>query len=426
MYLKGSKLSLKPKRKRPNPWVILFLLAIIGGLIYLNVVVVPTIPPLFVPTPTPTRDPVSYEIEAEGLASEGKYTAAIEGYKLAINANPQNVQNYINLAKLQIYTGAFEEAKVNAENAILLNKNNAQSYGLLAWALGFQGNYLEAEVYVKQGIQIDQNSAFVHAVYAYILALRVTDGTIEIGTVDLAIEESRTALELDPSLLETRWARGFVLEVTSNYEDAVEQLEIANQINNNIADLHQALGRNYSALEEYDQAVFEFTKAYSLNPTDPDPNFYISRIYARLGEFAKAIQYAEQAVKDDPGSANLQANLGTMYYRNGQFNQALTYLELAVRGGVTETGVVVEGILLAYSDPIIEIYSRYGLALANVNRCNEAVQVAQALIQGVPDDEIAMFNADAIIGICQDNLTNPPTQTPAPTSAQSQSETPTP
>lgn len=417
MYLRGSKLSLKQRHKKPNPWLVGFLALAIGALVYLNIMVVPTIDPPFVPTPTPTRDPVSYEIEAEGSAAEGKYNAAISSYKLAINADPQNVMNYLNLAKLQIYTGNYEEAKVNAENAILLNKNFTQAYAILAWAHGLQGDYLEGERVVKQAIQIDINSAYAHATYAHILALRVSDNVGEIGTVDLAIEESRTALALDPNLLESRWARGFVLEVTSNYAEAAQELEAANQINDNISNLHLALGRNYVALEEFDQAVFEFTKAYALNPTKPDPNFYISRVYGRLGEWAKAIQYAEQAVKDDPASPNLQANLGTMYFRNGQFNQALPYLELAVRGGTTQTGEVVTGIPLAYSTSVIEIYSRYGLVLARVNRCNEAVQVAQAMIQGVPDDDTGVFNAEEMMRICQENLDNPPTATVAPTEA---------
>ena len=133
-----------------------------------------------------------------------------------------------------------------------------------------------------------------------------------------------------------------------------------------------------------------------------------------MGEFAKAIQYAEEAIKDEPSNPNLHANLGTWYYRNGQYNQALTYLELAVRGGATSEGVAVEGIPLAYSTSIIEIYSRYGLALANVNRCNEAVQVAQAMIQNIPDDETGVYNAEEMIRICQELLDNPPTPMPTP------------
>lgn len=424
MYLKGSKLSLRKKTKRPNIWLLGFLLLAIGGIVYLNLFVVPNIDPLFVPTPTSTRDPVSYEIEAENFASEGKFLNAKDSYKLAINANPQNVSNYINMARLQIYTGEYEEARVNAENAILLNKNYPDAYALLAWALGLQGDLLQAEVYLKQAIQIDTNRALPHAIYAFILALRIESNLTELDTVDKAIDESRTALLLDNNLLESHWARGYVLEVTSNYEEAALQYETALQINDHIAGLHLALGRNYSALERNDDAVFQFTKAYSLDPTNPDPNFYISRIYSRLGEFAKAIQYAEQAVKDAPSSANLHANLGTMFYRNGQYNQAATELELAVRGGATTEGVAVEGIPLAYSTSVIEIYSRYGLALARINRCNDAIQIANAMIQGIPDDETGMYNAQEMITICQQNLENPPTAIPLPTATPTSIPTP--
>ena len=413
MYLKGSKLSYK-KRRRSNPIVIGLLLLAIGAFIYLNIYVVPSINPPFVPTPTETRDPVSYEIEAEGYFSEGRFTIAKDTYKLAINANPQSVSNYINLAKLQIYTGDYEEARVNAENAILLKKDSPEPYALLGWAYGLQGEFLQGESYVKQAITINPNSALGHAVYAYILASRVERGAGEIGTVDLAIEESRTAIELDSNLLEAHWARGYVLEITSNYEEARVALERAIQINAYIADLHLALGRNFIALDRADDAVSAFITAISLNPSDPLPNYYISRVYGRLGEFAKAIQYAEEAIKDEPSNPNLHANLGTWYYRNGQYNQALTYLELAVRGGATSEGVAVEGIPLAYSTSIIEIYSRYGLALANVNRCNEAVQVAQAMIQNIPDDETGVYNAEEMIRICQELLDNPPTPMPTP------------
>jgi hypothetical protein len=101
-----------------------------------------------------------------------------------------------------------------------------------------------------------------------------------------------------------------------------------------------------------------------------------------------------------------------MYYRDLQYNRAIDSLELAVRGGETEDGTVVEGLPLDYSMTIMEYYSRYGLAFARVNRCNEAVQVANAMLQTVPDDETAVYNAEAIIEICQEFQENPPTPTP--------------
>ena len=230
------------KRRRSNPLLIILLAGAIIFLVYFNVMVVPGMNPPFVPTPTETRDPVSYEIEAQNLATEGKFIAAIEAYQQAINANPKKIENYLNIARLQIYSGAYAQAQVSAENAVLLENDNPEAYALLGWAKGMQQNYLEGEKDAKTAISLNPNSALAHAVYAYILALRVEAGLNELDTMDLAIEESRTALALDANLLEARWARGYVLEITSNYADAAEQYQIAVQLNSNIAQLHLALG----------------------------------------------------------------------------------------------------------------------------------------------------------------------------------------
>ena len=168
MYLRGSNLSLRKKRRRGNPLLIILLTAAIAFLVYFNVVVAPNIAPPFVPTPTETRDPVSFEIEADGLAIEGKFLAAIETYQAAINANPKNIDNYLKIARLQIYSGNYSQAQVNAENCILLDKSNADAFALLvggAKALpGRRG---------RKAPSLDPNNAIGHAIWAYLLALRV-------------------------------------------------------------------------------------------------------------------------------------------------------------------------------------------------------------------------------------------------------------
>ena len=413
------------RRRRLNPWLIAFLVIAIGFLVYLNIYVIPIVQPPFVPTATSTRNPQSFAEEADTYLSEGRIGLAMESYTLAIKADPQEPSNYLTLAKLQIYGGEYEAARVNVENAILLDKTQSDAFVLLAWTKGEMGEYLEAITDVKTALELEPASAFAHAIYAGILARQVADDVGEIDTIEQAIEHSKQAMTLNPQLLESRWARGYVLEITGNYEDAIQQLQAAVEINDTIADIHLALGRNYLAVEEYDQAVFEFTKAYSLNPTDPIPNWYISRVYARIGEFAKAVQYAEQAMNDDPSDPYLHGNLGSMYYRDLQYNQAIDALELAVRGGVTAGGVVVEGLPLDYSMSVMEYYSRFGLALARVNRCNEAVQVAQAMLQTVPDDETAVYNAEEIIRICQEFQAITPTFTPEGEDGE-KSPTPTP
>ena len=161
------------RRRRSNPWLIAFLLIVIGFIVYLNIYIVPTIPAPFVPTSTPTRDPKSYAEDAEAYLAEGKSALAIDSYEAAIKAEPQEVSNYLTLSKLQIYSADYESARVNAENALLLDKTKPQSFSLLAWTEGYMGEYLEAEADIKSALELDPNNAFAHAVYAMILAMRV-------------------------------------------------------------------------------------------------------------------------------------------------------------------------------------------------------------------------------------------------------------
>jgi hypothetical protein len=55
------------------------------------------------------------------------------------------------------------------------------------------------------------------------------------------------------------------------------------------------------------------------------------------------------------------------------------------------------------------------MALARTNQCGDALKIVQELQAKVPNDEIAMDAANRAIEICQENLNNPPTSTPAPT-----------
>lgn len=399
MYLKGSKWSMSSRKRRSNPLRVIILVILVAAAIYVNQVVVPNTPPLFVPTPTPTRAPESFITEAQNLEGQGKYSQAIESYKLAIEADAKNPSSFLALARLQVYTNDLESAETNARNALLLNPNSSAANAMLGYILALKGDYLEAEAAFGRAISQDPNNAVAFAYQSEMYALQSQSEAGTLNSLQNAIDSSRQAQQLDSNIMETHRARGIVLELTQNYREAASEFEAAIALNPNIADLHLALGRNYRALEMYDLAIEEFTKANTLNPVDPLPDTYIARTYLTVGEFAKAIQYAQAAVADAPQDPYMYGNLGTMYYRNRQYAEAITNLRLAVKGGTSSDGAEVNGLPLAY-DRIAEYYSTYGLALARMGECGEALQISQAIQAGVPSDETALFNANEMVNIC--------------------------
>jgi hypothetical protein len=103
-----------------------------------------------------------------------------------------------------------------------------------------------------------------------------------------------------------------------------------------------------------------------------------------------------------------------MYYYNAFWPDAVKELSLTIGGGTLEDGNKVDPVQLVPNSPrIAEYYFTYALVLAKLNRCGEALQVAQTILGRVPSDENAVNNANQAISICQKNLASPPTPLPA-------------
>ena len=410
------------RRRRPNYFgLVIFGLVVLFGY-YFNQVYLPSTPLLAGPTPTATRSPEAYKTEAEQLFNVGKLTQAIDAYEAAKSAAPQDPSLYVGLARIQVWAGKYEEAQKNAEYALLLNNNNAMAHAVHAWALDFQdgknGQALEA---IAEALKLDPNSAVIQAYYVEIL---VDSG---FDNYEKAAEVSRVALALDDKIVETHRARGYLLNVTQNYEESIREYEEALKLNKNLALLYMELGDNYRALSAKDEAVQAYTTAITLNPSDPEPSYLISRTYSTFGEYSKALQYAESAVQVSPGDASLRGNLGVMYYRNFDYVQALPELGFAIFGGTTPEGVEIKGITLSNSQLVTEYYFTFGLALARMNRCGDALKIVQELQSKVSTDEVAMDAANRTIEICQENLNNPAVDTSTPASpAETETETPVP
>ena len=401
------------RRKRPNlfGWTLFGLVVLFGY--YFNQVYLPSQPNPFDATPTVTRSPESFVTEAESFFKDGKLLQSIDAYQSAINASPQNPALYIALARIQVWAGQYADAQANAENAILLSPENSMAHAVRAWALDFQGKNSDAIDEINKAIELDSKNAIAHA---YRVEILIDSGLFD--NIEKAIEVSRTAMALDPNALETRRARGYVFEITGDYPTAIDFYKSAIEVNPSIPILHLELGRNFRYVGVYDEAIDQFTQANTLNPADPQPELLISRTYATEGEYTKALQYAKAATEDKPTDPALRGNYGVMFFRNFQYQEAITQLSLAINGGKTENGLPIIGLPLTNELRIAEYYYTYGLALARTNQCGQALPLGQKLQTAFPSEDSIQQAVTAINQICEENLTNPPTDIPASSTAE--------
>jgi tetratricopeptide (TPR) repeat protein len=365
---------------------------------------------LFIPTPTATRSAASFTLEAESLFQAGKLPQAEETYMAAILVDPREISYYIELAKVRVFAGKYEDAEIAARDALVIDPDSAIAHAALGWAIDFQAGQtqeplvvgellLTALTEVERAFELNSNSAFVRAIYAEVLIDN------DIGAYEEALELAQRAVQLDPSMLETHRALGYVWEVTGNYSEAVVSYEAAKAINPNLPRLHIDVGNMLQAQGKFNEAIDSYRNANALASTSVEPLNLIAQVYARMGEYGKASQFAKEASDLEPANPLLRGNLGRMYYHNNDLDEAIIQLNYAVRGGQDESGVWIGGLPLSEPDKLLnprvtEFYYTFGLALAKKTRCAEAVEIFDLLLQLAAEDEIAVFNSQEGLIIC--------------------------
>jgi tetratricopeptide (TPR) repeat protein len=416
MYLKGSKWNMRQKKPRVNWFLVILLVVLILIVSYLDRFIIPTVESPFIPTLTATRQSGSYVSEAEGLVADGKFIQAIDSYNEAIRLDPSNAALYIAIARAQVFAGRYDDALVYSSDALLLSPDNAAAYAVRAWALTRKGELEEADRVIKEALALEPQNGIAHAYYAILLGNMYEQNIGPyVDPVQVAIDESNTAMVLAPDKLEVRWARAYVLSITGNNELAIQQYLAAIEINPNISQLHLELGVAYRQIGNVELAVQEYTLANTYNPSDPLPDLYTSRAWASVGEWSKAVQSAEDAVTDAPTDPYMRGNWAYMLYENFEWPAADEQYVLTIFGGQTGDGQTIPALPIS-SDPwVSRYYYTYALLLADLGRCGEVLSLTQVILAALPSDEYAVYNSNYAISKCENMPTATPTPRPSPT-----------
>jgi tetratricopeptide (TPR) repeat protein len=405
MYLQSSKYRLKRKSPRRFNLALIFILCVLIVLAALfQAYVVPSIPPPFLPTPTATRPAASYADDAAKLFLDGKLTDSVKMYKQAILLAPTNSDLYVAASQVQIFAHDYQGALENAQNAVLRSKS-AVAYSVygeaLYWMEKSQGGntFADANKELQKSLELDPNLGVTHAYYAEMLM------DMDTSNWRTASAEAQAAITLAPNRLESHRAMGYIFLSTGNYIEALSEYQKAIDIHGKLADLWIPLGDCYQAQSDTQNAIQAYLKASEYNSQDPVPIARIARVYAGDGQYGKSAQYAEMAVNLAPQNPTYRGLLGEMYYFNSQYDKAVTELTLTISGGRVDSGPILG--LPLQAGRVAEYYYVYGLALAKVGRCSDAVPIFRLLQQQVPDDATVMANVTAGLIFCKEITPTP-------------------
>ena len=412
-------------------WVIL----ILGGIWLIRSVDQGEIKPLFLPTPTPTRFAQSYAIEGDALFTAGKLEdsigadgkvspGAITAYREAVKVNPNDVNAWARLSRIQTYSTAqlvkrdailvrLEEAIASAEKAVEVNPDDSYAHAVYAFALNWRASFVaddrerqavltKSEQEAVRALQLDNTNTLALAFYAEVL--------VDQQKWTQAQQNIEQALERDPSLMDVHRVHAYVLESLGEYALAIEAYDRAIAIAPNLTFLYLRAGAGYRRLafespnEQVQRQLYEKSLEYfaqtarinqQLGVQDPAPYLSIARTYSQMGEFFIAIRNVQKTIEFQHDNPVFYGELGVLYHKNRNYETGILALKCVVRGctaeescdgrggcGPNDTPADVVGLPLTIST--VYYYDVYASELAALSTpkksyCDEALAVASEI-----------------------------------------------
>ena len=375
---------------RNDPFrVIFYLVLIAGGIwVYFNrdmvqaeifegsetgISPVSVVAPRFTPVAdaTPVADLIAL---AEQAYQEGQLAQAVDYYRQAAEAAPEQVDNYVQIARLLVFESAaqygdrrletLDEALQAANNAILADPFDPAGYAIMGKVYDWQGRPDQASSTILQALDIDPDYALAHSYLA--------EALVDLQRWDQAQESIDRALALQPDHVDIRRDYGYILETLGDYSAAATQYETALRLHPKLAYLHIALGRISRELGRYDDSLDRFFEAQLISPANALIAYEIGRTYeVYIGDPNAAMEYYQRSADLDASYGSPWLRMGTLRYFEGRYADAIVAFERA----------------LALDAASPDLYFQIGLAYAYEGRCDTALTYLEQAQSQAPEDE---------------------------------------
>jgi type IV pilus biogenesis/stability protein PilW len=161
---------------------------------------------------------------------------------------------------------------------------------------------------------------------------RLANGYFHSGSVDLAIRELISALDVAPMHADSRYLYGFILFGRKRYEEASEHFRKALQAKPDFYAARNILGATYIEMERYYDAIATL-EALTREPRYTTPYHAYNNLglaYLRQGDLKQAEKNFRMAVFVNPKFCQGYRNLGTVSMAQRDYTGAVEHMTEAV------------------------------------------------------------------------------------------------
>jgi tetratricopeptide (TPR) repeat protein len=146
---------------------------------------------------------------------------------------------------------------------------------------------------------------------------------------DLAANEFRAALDLDPTLvLRARFPLAVALFELHKSDESRRELEAVHRAVGDHPNILYYLGRLDLADRKFERAIQNLNKA-AAKPPFPDTAYYLGFAYFKQGDFTAAEKWLKEAEQANPRDARIPYQLGFVYGKEGREEEAKNSVALS-------------------------------------------------------------------------------------------------
>lgn len=268
--------------------------------------------------------PVKGVHHALGIADyrSGKLIEAQKEFAAAIAEDPSDAES-IQMEGLTLYRMGQPGKAIEYLQKVrdLMPNADADANHVLGLCYLNDRRYDDARAAFAQQFGVDPASAAAYLLLSTML--------LQAQLPELAADEARKALQLNPNLPLAHFRLGEVFLFKSDVDHATEEFEQERRLNPAYPPTYDRLGDVYTRAGKYSEAQQALTKAISLDTTSTGPFILMGKVLLHRDDAATAALYLRHAEKMDPSNYITHTLLAQAYRKTGNQAEAEQELNLA-------------------------------------------------------------------------------------------------